>query len=62
MSPIPVSKKGGISESNVASEAKDAQRKMAPRVNRSAFIPKVYGTKVHQKSSIEKYKNKKYFE
>jgi hypothetical protein len=62
ISPIPVSKKGGIPESSVAREANDAQRIIAPRVNRSAFIPKVYGTKVHQKSYEKKSKNKKYFQ
>jgi hypothetical protein len=47
--PMPVSRKGGMSESRVASDAKDAQRTIAPRVKRSGFIPKVYGTKVKGK-------------
>jgi hypothetical protein len=44
--PIPVNKKGGMSESSVTSEAKDAQRIIAPRVKKSAFIPKVYGERL----------------
>jgi hypothetical protein len=47
--PIPVRRKGGKSERSVASEAKDAQRIIAPKVKRSAFIPKVYGTKHFEK-------------
>ena len=43
--PIPVNKKGGMLESRVASEANDAHKTTAPRVKKSAFIPKVYGTK-----------------
>jgi hypothetical protein len=33
-------------ESKDASDANEAHKKIAPRVKRSAFIPKVYGTKV----------------
>jgi hypothetical protein len=36
-------------ERRVASDANDAQRMIAPRVRRSAFIPKVYGTKQLEK-------------
>jgi hypothetical protein len=52
--PIPVSNNGGISESSVTSEARDAHKKIAPSVSKSAFIPKVYGTK-----NIEKKKSRK---
>jgi hypothetical protein len=44
--PIPVNKKGGTLESKVTREANEAHKKIAPSVKRSAFIPKVYGTKV----------------
>jgi hypothetical protein len=49
--PIPVRRKGGMSESRVAREANEAHKKIAPRVKRSAFIPKVYGTKLIEKNS-----------
>jgi hypothetical protein len=56
--PIPVNRKGGMLESKVASDAKDAQRTIAPRVNKSAFIPKVYGTKVKGKKTRKSKKQK----
>jgi hypothetical protein len=45
-----------MSESSVTNEAKDAQSKIAPRVKKSAFIPKVYGTKTLKNKSQEKSK------
>jgi hypothetical protein len=60
--PMPVSRKGGISESKVASEARDAHKTMAPRVKRSALIPKVYGTKLMWKINEKSPKNKKFFQ
>jgi hypothetical protein len=64
--PIPVSNNGGISESSVTSEAKDAHKKIAPSVSKSAFIPKVYGTKNIEKKKSRKAhkngKNKKFFQ
>jgi hypothetical protein len=59
--PIPVSKKGGTLESRVASAANEAHKKIAPRVNRSAFIPKVYGTKVRARKKPIKSKKTKSF-
>ena len=59
--PIPVSKNGGMSESNVAREANDAHKNIAPRVKRSAFIPKVYGTKLGVKKAKRKPKKQKVF-
>jgi hypothetical protein len=58
--PIPVNRKGGMLESKVASDAKDAQRTIAPRVNKSAFIPKVYGTKVKGKKNKKVQKTKSF--
>jgi hypothetical protein len=54
---MPVKRNGGMSESNVASDAKVAQSKTAPRVKRSAFIPKVYGTKLLPKVNEKSPKN-----
>ena len=59
--PIPVSKKGGMLESSVASEANEAHKKIAPRVKRSAFIPKVYGTKLGVRKKLRKSKKQKVF-
>ena len=59
--PIPVSKKGGILESSVASEANEAHKKIAPRVKRSAFIPKVYGTKLGGRKTKKVQKTKSFF-
>jgi hypothetical protein len=59
--PIPVSNKGGMSESSVASEANEAHKTIAPRVKRSAFIPKVYGTKMGPKKLQKSPKNQKVF-
>jgi hypothetical protein len=56
--PIPVNRKGGILESKVASEARDAHKTIAPRVNKSALIPKVYGTKLEGKINKESPKQK----
>jgi len=61
ISPIPVNKKGGTLESRVASEANEAHKKIAPRVNRSAFIPKVYGTKLEGRKKQRKSKKTKSF-
>jgi hypothetical protein len=61
MSPIPVNKKGGMLESKVASEASDAHKKIAPRVKRSAFILKVYGTKQKRKGLQKSPKKQKDF-
>jgi hypothetical protein len=55
--PIPVKRNGGISESNVARDAKVAQSETAPRVKRFAFIPKVYGTKLAPKVDKKSLKN-----
>jgi hypothetical protein len=49
-------------ESSVASEANEAHKKIAPRVKRSAFIPKVYGTKLEGRKNYESPKNKKFFQ
>jgi hypothetical protein len=38
--PIPVKRKGGMSESKVARVASDAQRTIAPSAKRSALMPK----------------------
>jgi hypothetical protein len=62
INPIPVNKKGGMLESRVASEARDAHKTIAPRVKRSAFIPKVYGTKPKGKINEKSQKTKSFFE
>jgi hypothetical protein len=61
ISPMPVSKKGGTLESRVASDASEAHKKIAPRVKRSAFIPKVYGTKLMGRKNKESPKKQKVF-
>jgi hypothetical protein len=48
-------------ESSVASEANEAHKKIAPRVKRSAFIPKVYGTKLGGRKKLRKSKKQKVF-
>jgi hypothetical protein len=48
-------------ESSVASEANEAHKKIAPKVKRSAFIPKVYGTKLGVRKKLRKSKKTKSF-
>jgi hypothetical protein len=48
-------------ESKVASEANDAHKTIAPRVKRSAFIPKVYGTKLGGRIKQKSPKKQKVF-